>query len=211
MAPVLRIAIWACDRPHLRMVDSWTFTRMDSIAVGCLLALCAAAPSFRKRFQVSDERAAGLTALAVGILIASLVASQRALFSIALGYTINAVAIAAIIWICISRERSVMARFLDWRPLGVLGTLSYSLYLWQQLFLNPHNTGWSCRWPINLCFALLAAGASHLLVEAPFLRLKERRSASHPTDRTAVTATPPAQEPADPTREGLPVMTGPMA
>jgi peptidoglycan/LPS O-acetylase OafA/YrhL len=198
VAPALRIAIWAFDRPHLRMVDAWTFTRMDSIAIGCVLALSAAEPPFRKRFQVTDRSAPALTALAVGVLIASLVAGQRALYSIALGYSVNAVAIAAIIWICISRERNPVARFLHWPPLVILGTASYSLYLWQQLFLNPHNSGWACRWPVNLCFAVLAAGVSHLLIERPFLRLKERRSASPAPDRMALAALHAAQEPAGP-------------
>jgi peptidoglycan/LPS O-acetylase OafA/YrhL len=185
-APVLRLLIWACYRPHLNMVDSWTFTRMDSIAAGCLLALFASEPSFRERFRLSERQALRLIVAATGVLVVSLAASQRALYDIALGYSINAVTISAIVWICINCSQGPVSRFLHWRPLVVMGTLSYSIYLWQQPFLNHYNAGWACRWPTNLCLAMVAALASHVLVEAPFLRLKERGLIPQPTSAASL-------------------------
>lgn len=65
-----------------------------------------------------------------------------------------------------------------------IGVGSYSLYLWQQVFLNPGKTAFINRFPQNLILACLAAAASYLLIERPFLRLKEklarRRPASAP-------------------------------
>jgi peptidoglycan/LPS O-acetylase OafA/YrhL len=72
-APVLRLLVWCFARAHLDMVDSWTPTRMDRIAAGCLLALLAVDPVFRRRTQWSGRQALCLGALSLAMLIVSLV------------------------------------------------------------------------------------------------------------------------------------------
>jgi peptidoglycan/LPS O-acetylase OafA/YrhL len=64
-------------------------------------------------------------------------------------------------------------RFLNWGPVSWLGKISYSLYLWQEVFcFNPSlKLGYS--------LALLAVGAaclSYYFVEQPMLRLREKRA-----------------------------------
>jgi peptidoglycan/LPS O-acetylase OafA/YrhL len=58
-----------------------------------------------------------------------------------------------------------------------VGTLSYSLYLWQQLFLNRESSAWINTFPQNLILAIAAALASYFLLEKPFLRLRHRLKA----------------------------------
>jgi peptidoglycan/LPS O-acetylase OafA/YrhL len=55
-----------------------------------------------------------------------------------------------------------------------VGWLSYSLYLWQQLFLNRAGTAIVTSFPLNLALAIAAALASYYLVERPSLRLRRR-------------------------------------
>lgn len=63
-------------------------------------------------------------------------------------------------------------RILNMKPVTWLGRISYSLYLWQQLFLyGTHARPW-----YFVVFALALASASYYLVEQPMLRLRERRS-----------------------------------
>ena len=50
--------------------------------------------------------------------------------------TIANIAIAMIIVRCAARPQSRVSRMFERRSLVWIGTLSYSLYLWQQLFLN---------------------------------------------------------------------------
>lgn len=63
---------------------------------------------------------------------------------------------------------------LNWRPMVLLGTLSYSVYLWQQPFLNRQVNAAATRFPLNIVLVFLAAALSYLLVERPFLRLRRR-------------------------------------
>jgi len=73
--------------------------------------------------------------------------------------------------------RHVMERryaLLNSGPVMWLGGISYSLFLWQQLFLNRGSSGWWSAFPLNLVLAVSIAAASFYLIEQPFLELRER-------------------------------------
>jgi peptidoglycan/LPS O-acetylase OafA/YrhL len=107
----------------------------------------------------------------------------------------NYVPFTKIYWlICVSVMNIGIALSTDWamrypagmvgaflnRPLvAFLGVLSYSLYLWQQMFLNRTSNAWYCAFPVNIAMALTMALFSYLLIEAPFLRLRARLEAGH--------------------------------
>jgi peptidoglycan/LPS O-acetylase OafA/YrhL len=82
-------------------------------------------------------------------------------------------------------------RLLNAAPMVWMGSISYSLYLWQQPFLNRWSSGLWAAFPLNLELAVLFAAASFYLVEQPFLKLREQRSPKRPfLVRTAGYATP---------------------
>jgi peptidoglycan/LPS O-acetylase OafA/YrhL len=75
-------------------------------------------------------------------------------------------------------------RILNAKPVAWLGKISYSLYLWQQLFMyGQHPKPW-----YFVAFAVGLASASYYLVEQPMLRLRERRSAARKPERAFVKA-----------------------
>ncbi len=75
---------------------------------------------------------------------------------------------------------------LSFAPLRWLGLASYSIYLWQQLFLAPPDaysgTWWWTAWPQNLVAAVSCGALAYLLVERPAgtwkKHLMRRRSAA---------------------------------
>jgi peptidoglycan/LPS O-acetylase OafA/YrhL len=143
----------------------------DSIAMGCLLAKISGWLETKQWYLRLFHPACSLGLVALVLLINRL-----------MGYTVVAVLGASILnaSLAILIHRSVycsrdwMGRFLNWRPVAFVGLLSYSLYLWQQLFLNRNSTAWVNAFPQNLCFAVAAALSSYFLLEKPFLRLRRR-------------------------------------
>jgi peptidoglycan/LPS O-acetylase OafA/YrhL len=73
--------------------------------------------------------------------------------------------------------KSAVASVLNWRWLQLLGVVSYSLYLWQQLFTGAASPeiGWCTQFP-PLC--ILAAALSYQFVERPMMRIGHRLSAA---------------------------------
>src|SRR5260370_16610004 len=69
-------------------------------------------------------------------------------------------------------EADLIAKILNWKPLAFVGVLSYSLYLWQQPFLDPFEHHLFTRFPINVGLAFLLAFASYHLIERSFLALR---------------------------------------
>jgi peptidoglycan/LPS O-acetylase OafA/YrhL len=66
-----------------------------------------------------------------------------------------------------------VSRVLNAPVLVGIGVMSYSLYLWQMLFINSVANK-LLVFPLNVCWALAAAILSFQLVEQPFLRLRDR-------------------------------------
>lgn len=79
---------------------------------------------------------------------------------------------------------------LNSRPFVAVGTLSYSIYIWQQPLLYPSNShALYCQtFPQNLGVVLVVAVCSYYCVEKPFLRLKNlwRRAERCPTTSSGV-------------------------
>jgi peptidoglycan/LPS O-acetylase OafA/YrhL len=67
--------------------------------------------------------------------------------------------------------------WLAWRPLVLIGQISYGVYLWQQLFLGPQIPAFEAirTFPIGLAATFVVAAVSYYFLERPLLRLKEMR------------------------------------
>jgi peptidoglycan/LPS O-acetylase OafA/YrhL len=155
--------------------DTWTPLRVDCIAAGCLLALVAGNQRFRERTGTSGTVAtAVLAAVAAAVLVSTAVGTRLAAYNVVLEESVRAGAIAVLIWLSINHDKTAWGRLLESKAFVVAGVLSYSLYLWQQLFLGPHRGGTPARLPLALALAVSAAVASYVLVERPFLGLKAR-------------------------------------
>jgi peptidoglycan/LPS O-acetylase OafA/YrhL len=97
----------------------------------------------------------------------------RGAYSITIGKTLELACIAIIITAAASASSPTLSLVLNWRPLMYVGVLSYSLYVWNPLFLNA-ETNWMVNvFPWNF-IGIFAAGAfSYYLIERPVLGLKE--------------------------------------
>jgi peptidoglycan/LPS O-acetylase OafA/YrhL len=66
-----------------------------------------------------------------------------------------------------------LSRALQWKGLSWTGRISYSLYLWQQLFLPvpevSDSLGRIQHFPQNVIFAFTIATVSYYLIERPFI------------------------------------------
>ena len=151
--------------------ENCTFTRLDTISAGCLLALACRNDFWRGRLDQLTRPAC--LVLYFAVLCTSLTLSAYAKYHLCLSYTVNAFCISMLMWGVI-RSEGLMARILANPILTTLGIGSYSIYLWQQLFVYPKQTAWYHAFPQNVALSLGAAALSFWLIERPFNRLKDR-------------------------------------
>lgn len=90
--------------------------------------------------------------------------------------TLTACAVAVVIGWCVQHHDGRVGRALNTRAAAYVGTLSYSLYLWQQPFLSGYALvdGWWHRSSVAVVLVVLCALASYYFVERPALRWRAR-------------------------------------
>jgi peptidoglycan/LPS O-acetylase OafA/YrhL len=183
VSPLLRVILLKFA-PTFRVGIGETFpTVADAIATGCLLAC------YRERFATSRRWLTHLQgpwgwALPVAGLVAAF--SPWTTLGFLAGQTISNIGIAVLIERLVRFPTAGVARLFNLRPVVYLGTLSYSLYLWQQPFMAP-GAAWPGPFPWNLLAAFAAALGSFYLIERPALRLR-----AHLETRTTIAAQPVA-------------------
>ena len=175
-APVIRVGVWVVMPDHRLGIGETFPTVFDALAAGCLLAGL-------RGWLAANATYAALSRSPLFVLVplaaVGAVLVPRVSFQLALGATIQNIGIALTVDWAVRRSTPgarFIGKILDASPLVWLGRLSYSLYLWQQPFLNRTGTHWVQSFPFNILAALGMAMVSYYLVEQPFLSLRERRA-----------------------------------
>jgi peptidoglycan/LPS O-acetylase OafA/YrhL len=95
-------------------------------------------------------------------------------------FTLQALVIPLLILSTVLHPNTMQGRILETSPLRWIGCISYSLYLWQQLFFgvnfvgSPRGIAVVRKSPINLVALLLCATFSYYVIEKPFVRWGHR-------------------------------------
>lgn len=166
---VYRIVLLSLGVDHERIYFA-PDTHADPIIVGCLLAV--AYPHLRNlRTWKGILAAASVIAFSATML-------PYSTLSLAAGTPVVS-GCAALLIVAALQEKSVVSRLLRSAPLVWVGTISYSLYLWQQLThkLIPDGT-------LAAAFSILIAWLSARYIERPF------RHPRTPVNETALESLP---------------------
>lgn len=156
--------------PEHRNAIPWEFhTVCDSLAIGCLLAgvhTRLGHISWLKR-PVFAPIASG------GALFITALQFHQPVLRYSIGPTLVSLFWAWLIYVSVTTEGKLLGRFLNSPAATYIGLISYSLYLWQQPFLQKHDH-WILGFPLNVLWAFLAAVLSYHCIEKPCLRLRTR-------------------------------------
>jgi peptidoglycan/LPS O-acetylase OafA/YrhL len=181
LAPLARIVTWY-------WIPSWEWsigtafqTNVDALAAGCVLAglwtRLSSSTAYLRFLNSKLFSLVPISAIAAGVLLSS--EDPRLVFaSYLLGQTVLNVSIALMIDRCVRYESDAVGRLLNWKPVVFVGVLSYSLYLWQEPFLNRLANTPANWFPLNLILVAAAALGSYYLVEKPFLKLRRKLEGS---------------------------------
>jgi peptidoglycan/LPS O-acetylase OafA/YrhL len=157
-------------------------TRADHLAIGCLLAVALRAGAWRTLWTKLCSSAA-LVWLTLALLVFSTILANTTAFPYrdAVGFIVDPLLIAVLIVQCIATPRTGFGAMLNWRWMRYLGAISYSIYLYQQVVIDPikKRVGPSL-WislPMVVAVVIIVSSGSYHFIEKPFLRLKTRFAA----------------------------------
>lgn len=174
LGPVARSACYWGLTPG--EVPPWFPCEMDCLMWGCGCALLM--PRGASKILPTGERKAAGLVLAAALLVwlpgLMVCRPSTAMFSVPLGGTCQGAGAAVLIMIGIS-GRGTLGAILSWSPLRAVGIVSYSLYLWQQPFLQGYHSSIALPFPLDWALAFAFATTSYWWVERAFLNLKDRR------------------------------------
>jgi peptidoglycan/LPS O-acetylase OafA/YrhL len=176
------VALWraiqgntAILSPGVRFLTYRTDIRIDGLFFGAAAAFVLVSPTMAPRFR---RFLTSPVVVACGLVI--VVGTWRNLTSID---TIVALLVPLILLGTVLRPTEFLGRVLEWGPLRWIGRISYSLYLWQQIFfapiqvpmetrLMPHLLpDWTQWMPWNLALVFACATVSYYVLERPLTRL----------------------------------------
>lgn len=138
----------------------------DAIAAGCLLAVICE-QLHKKQWYMKFLSSSWYLVLIPATLCLELMLPES--MKLVVGQSLLNIAITITVDGCATFDKSRIGVILNSRPLVAFGQMSYSIYLWQQPFLNHEQHASWTQFPMNIVLALSCAVASYYLLEKPFL------------------------------------------
>jgi peptidoglycan/LPS O-acetylase OafA/YrhL len=171
-APVVRLVLIVSGLGLDENIESSFVNACDGFAAGGLLALTSGrleVDTTYLRFVLSKS---AMLTLPAAFVLNLLDHRSRVFYGIA--EPVIYISLAIHLHRCMLVPDDLAGRLLNSRALMWVGGLSYSLYLWQEPFLNDTASTALQTFPLNLVAALACAWVSYRCVERPFLRLRDR-------------------------------------
>jgi peptidoglycan/LPS O-acetylase OafA/YrhL len=178
VSPVIRVVSYVLPVPYLHHGGMFHM-RADALMFGCVVALLQGTPAFERAYSLATK--IWWAPPAVIFLSECLAVRFQNYWNLPLGFTVTGIAIAFFLLWCVRNPSSVVGRVLNARAVVHIGVLSYSIYIWQTLFLHHGNEAifgpslkFISTFPGNWLAILIVAEVSYYGVEQPALRLRTR-------------------------------------
>ncbi|MCC6289119.1 MAG: acyltransferase [Chitinophagaceae bacterium] len=159
---------------HNYNVEYFTLTRMDQLAMGSLLAIFEKEGKLHKRYQKFYY-----LAFLSGISLFVCCFFANDFFRDSFKHTaMGIIYFSAIALVIINSPGSnFFSRFLNFRIVQYLGTISYGIYVWHLLILTTITRYYRTQWflldlLLGILITIFIASLSYYLLEKPFLKLK---------------------------------------
>ena len=134
--------------------------RIDSLMTGCAMAIFYEHLQFKWRWTLP-------AAIFLFVVSPYLADHLHGYYALPFGLSLDNLAIGYLLLYAVRNPGSLFGRVLNHRIVAHIGVLSYSLYLWQELFLGKFPFPW------GLLGAFLAAELSWRVIEKPSLKLRD--------------------------------------
>jgi peptidoglycan/LPS O-acetylase OafA/YrhL len=197
LCPIFRTGIVQATWPNAwvsRALNPFSIAvHADSLAVGCLGAIVF----WRYRDRLKRFAAPSILAAALVVFVIAAAGDGRLGRADALVPLVESFAVLCAIWVTVDVQAGPLYWLLNSKAVVLVGVLSYSLYVWQTLFI-AYAAGPTLSvlpiydWRVWWLGAVLCACLSYYVVERPVLRFRDGlRDRLKPDASTTAAVAPP--------------------
>jgi peptidoglycan/LPS O-acetylase OafA/YrhL len=151
-------------------------TRLDNLAIGCLLALAVDYDSVVAAAGMLAKRS-WFPIMTLALLLTSRLASPES-YHYSIGFTVDALLVATLIVQLLQLYRARLWCWLEWPAVRYLGAISYPIYLYHQWGASVGRRiagdAHAFELVIGVTATIILATGSYFIIERPFLKLKAR-------------------------------------
>lgn len=186
-AIIIRITTWMASPHEVEAFYCSTFTRMDSLLMGCLLAV-----HMKQGFEVPKWLIKTITAGFICLIAASLLLfgnlRQDNLLFPTIGYSLTAAFFTCMLYVLLKKEESLVNILSKMKPLSFIGRISYGMYVYHipiylvlgallseplKLQIGSNALTALIISALSVILTIAASAASFYIVERPILNLKK--------------------------------------
>jgi peptidoglycan/LPS O-acetylase OafA/YrhL len=205
LAPFLRVGTYLLIPEWRGRTGMMLHTRIDVLMFGCFLALIYEDRRFREiRNKLLTPKVIVSSLIFLFAISPILDLELKGVYTLTLGFSLEGMAIALLVWWCVRSAETKIGRILNSRLFVHIGILSYSLYLWQQPFSNPDSSSVLGRFPLNLALIFVCAEGSYRIIETPFLNIRRKFDRKLSMQEPQAASAPAGKSTADAFRAGDP-------
>ena len=174
-SPFARILTYLYVPEWRGQIGIMAHTYFDPIMMGCLAALLK---DKAKVVELMGSRVmCFLVWLVLGfIFVINPIIIQKlgGAYNLTFGVFISAFFVSFLLVYCYQRQSSFLVSLLEFKPLTYIGLISFSLYLWNPLFLSSLGQFSWRQLPVNFILTFLISIISYRFVEIPFIEIRKK-------------------------------------
>ncbi len=170
LSPLSRVATYFAFASARAQVPIMFHTRLDTLMFGCLLSLMLDMGIGTRFVRWALHPVVPIISFLFLFFVDSPAEGRwHATYAMTIGIVLTNIAIAGLLLNVVFRHQSPLGRLLNFSVVRHFGMISYSLYLWQQLFTGPYTH----QFPVNILAIVACAELSFWLVEKPSFRVRD--------------------------------------
>lgn len=179
LMPLLRVTTYFVMPNSRGQIGMMLQTGGDTILIGCVGALLENKILHSRliRFMLNNNYIVLLVCAFTFVISPFLSERLRGAYSLSIGISLNNITIFFLVLWAIHIP-SIISKILNLKLFIYIGMLSYSLYIWQQLFLGFESTNSFSKFPLNIIVIIIVSIVSYNVIEKPILKLKSRFEAN---------------------------------
>jgi len=189
LMPILRVGTYFLMSDNRGQIAWMLHTGGDSILIGCLGALIEKTDKLKSVFvhYLNNKWLIGVTLIFLFVVSPILSVSYGGSYHLPFGISLDNIFILILLF-WIMYVPTLFSKFLDHKVMVHIGMLSYSLYVWQQIFLTDIHKYWFNAFPQNLIIVFLVGFFSYYVIEKPILGLKRKLKPMSPKNSMEIPA-----------------------